>query len=159
MEREPVDTGDDALFERLYPDLRRWAAVTGPPDIEPDDLVQEAVARTLRNHTLTELDDAGAYLRRTIVHLAANHRRGMARWRSAVARLGRSDEGRAPEYASDLDDLLRLSPAARALLYLVEVDGHTYAEAGALLGISEEAARARAARARRRLRLDIEEEQ
>jgi RNA polymerase sigma-70 factor (ECF subfamily) len=159
MEREPVVTGDEALFERLYPGLRRWAAVTGPAEVDPDDLVQEAVARTLRHHALTDLGDAGAYLRRTIVHLAANHRRGMARWRSAMARLGRSDEGRAPEYASDLADLLHLAPAARAVLYLVEVDGHSYAEAGAVLGISEEAARARAARARRRLRLDIEEEQ
>ena len=165
MEREPVassgetDETDEAVFERLYPGLRRWAAAVGPIEVEPDDLVQEAVARTLRNHTLVQLDDAGAYLRRTIVHLAANHRRGMARWRGAVARLDRNDEGRTEQYASDLDDLLRLAPAARAVLYLVEVDGHSYAEAGAVLGISEEAARARAARARRRLRLDIQEEQ
>jgi RNA polymerase sigma-70 factor (ECF subfamily) len=159
MEREPVAMGDDELFEQLYPALRRWASVTGPPGVEPDDLVQEAVARTLRHHTLSELDDPGAYLRRTIVHLAANQRRGMARWRRAVARIDRDEEGRAPEYTSDLTDLLRLPPEARALLYLVVVEGQSYAEAACVLGISEEAARTRASRARRRLRLDMQEEQ
>ena len=87
MGREPAATGDDAVFEHLYPGLRRWAAATGPADVDPDDLIQEAVARTLRHHALCDLDDPGAYLRRAIVNLAANHRRGLARWRSAVTRL------------------------------------------------------------------------
>lgn len=158
MEREPVVTGDDDLFERLYPRLRKWAAVIGPPGVDPDDLVQEAVARALRNHSLSELDDPGAYLRRTIVNLASNHRRGVMRWRRAAARMGRDDEDRQPEYSSDLADLMRLSADARAVLYLVVVEGESYAEAAAVLGISEDAARARASRARRRLRLDLEEE-
>jgi RNA polymerase sigma-70 factor (ECF subfamily) len=148
---------DDALFEALYAGLRRFAAVTGPPEVDPDDLVQEAVARTLRHQRLCELDNPNAYLRRTIVNLAANHRRGLARWRAVVPRLDLTD-GAVAQYASDLDDLLRLPPQTRALLYLVEVEGCTYAEAAAELDISEEAARARAARARRRLRLDLEGE-
>jgi RNA polymerase sigma-70 factor (ECF subfamily) len=153
--------GDDALFGRLYPGLRRFAAATGPPEVEPDDLVQEAVARTLRRHTLSELDDAGAYLRRVILNLAANHRRGLARWRSVMPRLARADDGddSTPNYASDLADLLRLPPETRAVLYLVEVEGASYAEAAAALGTTEEAARARAARGRQRLRLDLEGEQ
>src|SRR2546421_7043445 len=102
---------DEAVFERIYPSLRRFAAVTGSADVDPDDLVQEAVARTLRRHTLAELDDPGAYLRRAIVNLAANRRRGLARWRLALARLDRDDDSRPAEYASDLTDLLRL-PAA-----------------------------------------------
>lgn len=151
--------GDDALFEALYPGLRRFAAATGPMEVDPDDLVQEAVARTLRHHTLSELDDAAAYVRRTIVNLASNHRRGLARWRAALPRLARDDDGSAPEYASDLADLMRLPPQTRALLYLVEVDGCSYAEAAAALDLTEEAARARASRARRRLRMDLEGEQ
>ena len=149
---------DGALFARLYPGLRRFAAVCGSFDTDPDDLVQEAVARTLRRHALAELDDAAAYLRQAIVHLASNHRRGAARWRAAVLRLGGGDESRAPEYGSDLADLLRLDGETRALLYLVAVEGNTYAVAAAVLGISEEAARARAARARKRLRFAIVEE-
>jgi len=147
---------DDAVFARLYPSLRRFAAVTGAADVDPDDLVQEAVARTLRSRTLAELDDPGAYLRRAIVNVASNRRRGLARWRLAVARLDRDDDARGPEYASDLTDLLRLPAEARALLYLVEVEDRTYADAAAVLGITEEAARARAARARKRLRMEIE---
>ena len=147
---------DSALFASLYPSLRQFAAVTGSVDVEPDDLVQEAVARTLRRHRLVELDDAGAYLRRAIVNLASNRRRSMARWRRAIARLEPVDEAQHAEYGSDLSDLLRLEPDARALLFMVEVEGHSYAEAGVVLGINEQAARARAARARRRLRADIE---
>ena len=151
--------GDAELFEELYPGLRRFAAATAPAETDPDDLVQEAVARTLRSHQLSDLDDAGAYLRRTIANLASNQRRGFARWRLAVARTGRVEEGRSAEYDSDLADLLRVSPEGRAVLFLVEVEGCPYAEAATLLGISEEAARARASRARRQLRLDLEGEQ
>jgi RNA polymerase sigma-70 factor (ECF subfamily) len=156
---EGAGVGDDALFEALYPGLRRFAAATGPMEVDPDDLVQEAVARTLRHHTLSELDDAAAYLRRTIVNLASNHRRGLARWRAALPRLARDDDSSAPEYASDLADLMRLPPQTRALLYLVEVDGCSYAEAAAALDLTEDGARARASRARRRLRMDLEGEQ
>jgi RNA polymerase sigma-70 factor (ECF subfamily) len=148
---------DDAgLFATIYPSLRAFAAVTGPVDVEPDDLVQEAVARTLRNHRLIDLDDAAAYLRRAIVNLASNRRRSAARFRLAFARLDRVEEGIAPEYASDMADLLRLDPEARGLLFMIEVEGHSYAEAAAVLGITEQAARARAIRARRRLRAEVE---
>src|SRR5438067_2555911 len=157
---EPVDD-DASLFEQLYPGLRRFAAVAGGPDGDPDDLVQEAVARTLRRRSLISLDNPGAYLRQAIIHLASNRRRSIARWRLAILNLGAdrpSDDGRAPEYTSDLTDLLRLDSTSRALLFLVEVEGHGYADAGALLGLSEEAARARAFRARRQLRLQLREE-
>jgi RNA polymerase sigma-70 factor (ECF subfamily) len=156
---EAVSVGDDELFERIYPSLRRWAGAVADADLDPDDLVQEAVARALRASPLTDLDDPTAYLRRTILNVAANHRRSRARFRRAVLRLGRTDDTRASEYASDLADLLRVAPGARAVLYLVEVEGRTYAEAAEAIGISEEAARARAARARRQLRIDIEGEQ
>jgi RNA polymerase sigma-70 factor (ECF subfamily) len=151
---EPETASDDEVFSRVYPSLRRFAAVTAP-DADPDDLVQEAVARTLRRHTLVGLDHPEAYLRRTIVHLASNRRRGLARRRTAVARLV-PVESESPSYASDLADLLRLSPSSRALLWLVEVEGCDYGEAAAQLGISSEAARQRASRARRELRAAIE---
>ena len=52
---------DDAgIFEELHPALRRFAAVVGGPTVEPDDLVQEALARTLRTTRLTDLDEPGA---------------------------------------------------------------------------------------------------
>jgi len=149
---------DAVLFEQLYPSLHRFAAVTGGRDDDPDDLVQEAVARTLRHHSLSSLDRPGAYLRQAIVNLASNRRRSLARGRTALLQLGNREDGKTPEYASDLADLLRLQPADRALLFLIEVEGRQYAEAASLLGMTEEAARTRAGRARRRLRLQIIEE-
>lgn len=147
---------DASLFASLYPALRQFAAVTGSVDVEPDDLVQEAVTRTLRSHQLVDLDDAGAYLRRAIVNIAANRRRSMLRLRSAVARLDRVDEAQLVQYGSDLADLFRLEPVARALLFMVEVEGHSYAEAATVLEITEAAARTRASRARKQLRLELE---
>lgn len=152
-------TADDALFAAIYPGLRRFAAATGPLECDPDDLVQEAVARTLRTQALSDLEHPAAYLRRAIVNLASNHRRGLARWRIAAGKVAMVDGGRDAEYASDLADLMRLDPADRALLYLVEVEGASYREAAAAIGTTEEAARTRAARARQRVRAGIEGEQ
>jgi RNA polymerase sigma-70 factor (ECF subfamily) len=150
-------TTDDQLFASLYPGLRRFAAIADLGG-DPDDLVQEAVARTLRRQHLSDLEQPAAYLRRTILNLASNRRRSLARWRVAVTRLGPGAEALEPEYGSDLAELQRLSPEDRALLLLVVVEDLPYAEAAALLGITEEAARTRAARARRRLRDDLVEE-
>lgn len=148
---------DAEVFAQLYPSLRRFAGVAGPTDVDPDDLVQEAVSRALRARALSEMDDPGAYLRRAILNLAKNRRRSLARGRVARNRLAAQPDVQ-PEYASDLADLGRLEPDDRALLFLVEVEGWTYAAAGAQLQITEEAARTRASRARRRLRTELEEE-
>ena len=61
----------------LYGPLRRFAAVIGRWDVEPDDLVQEAYARVLRRREI-EIEDLGPYLRRTIVNLATDERRRAA---------------------------------------------------------------------------------
>lgn len=148
---------DAETFAELYPSLRRFAGVAGPTDVDPDDLVQEAVSRALRARPLSEMDDPGAYLRRTILNLAKNRRRSLARGRIARNRLAARPDVQ-PEYGSDLADLGRLEPDDRALLFLVEVEGWTYAAAGAQLQITEEAARTRASRARRRLRTELEDE-
>lgn len=142
---------ESQLFAELYRPLRRFAAVVGPIEVDPDDLLQEAVARVLRRRRLTELDNPGAYLRRTIVNLASNYRRSLAYRRRALARLEASAAPSDDVYPSDLNELLRLPPKERAVLYLSEVEGFRYAEVGDLLGCSESAARKRAMRGRRRL--------
>lgn len=163
IDERPTAEHDEApeteaeLFTRLYPSLRRFAAVAGPTDVDPDDLVQEAVARTLRLHPLTELDHPLAYLRRTILNLARNRRRGLARARRTLARL-QPDTDAVDQYGSDLADLERVGPVARAVLFLVEVEGWTFAAAAAQVGLSEQAARAAASRGRQRLRRQIVEE-
>ena len=52
------------LITSLYPSLRKIAAVAGSVDVEPDDLVQEALVRTLRKGPLTDLDNPLAFLRK-----------------------------------------------------------------------------------------------
>ncbi len=43
---------DRELIHDLYPSLRRLAAVVGPADVEPDDLVQEALLRSFAGFTM-----------------------------------------------------------------------------------------------------------
>lgn len=156
---EPASPGsyDAKLFQRLYPGLRRFAAVCGDADLDPDDLVQEAIARALRLGPLSELTNPAAYLRRSVANVASNSRRRLGRQRALLTRLG-ADTNVQPTYPSDLADLERLASTDRAVLYLVEVEGATLAEAATTLGISVLAARARASRARRRLRHQLEQE-
>lgn len=142
---------ESRIFAELYPALRRFAAVVGPIECDPDDLLQEAVARTLRHHHLDELDHPGAYLRRAIVHLASNERRSFAIRRRALTRFAVGEAAATDDYPSDLQDLRTVPPAARAALYLSEVEGYRYGEIARTLGCSEAAARKRAMRGRRRI--------
>ena len=66
--------GGLSQLRELYGSLRRFAAVIGKWDVDPDDLVQEAYARVLRRSE-DDIDDLGPYLRRTIVNLATDERR------------------------------------------------------------------------------------
>ena len=142
---------ESRLFADLYGPLRRFAAVVGPIEMDPDDLLQEAVAQVLRRRRLTDLDEPGAYLRKAMVNLASNYRRSFARERRALSRLEPSVEPLSDVYPSDLNELLGLPPRERAVLFLSEVEGYRYADIGNLLGCSEAAARKRAMRARRHL--------
>jgi RNA polymerase sigma factor (sigma-70 family) len=151
------ELGDERLFAQLYVPLRRFAAVVGPPEVDADDLVQEALLRTLAIRPLCEYEDPAAYLRRTIVNLASNQRRWLGRRRRALARLTPVSHEDAT-YPSDLQELLRLRPPDRAALYLAVVEDRSYSEVADVLGSTETAVRARVSRALRRLRVQLEEE-
>ena len=143
---------DDRLVAELYPALRRFAAVVAADDLDPDDLLQEAIVRTLRRGPLHRLDAPGPYLRAAMANLAANHDRQRGRERRAHERIAASsDVGTPAAYPSDLDDLAQLSSHDRAVLYLADVERLPLAEVGRILGTSTTNARARASRARRRL--------
>jgi RNA polymerase sigma-70 factor (ECF subfamily) len=155
MESRGVD--DSEIVRARYDGWRRFAAVVGPLEVEPDDLVQEALARTLRRGSLSSLDDPDRYVRVVMLRLASNTRRSLRvrrRWRSQQ----RPESTSVDAYPSDLTDLARLTPEARAVLFLVEVEGWKFADVAALLGCTEEAARARAARGRRDLRVALQME-
>jgi RNA polymerase sigma factor (sigma-70 family) len=155
-ERGP-EPGDERLFAQLYGPLRRFAAVVKPPEVDADDLVQEALLRTLAIRPLCDYEDPASYLRRSIVNLASNERRWLGRRRRALARLTPAAHEHAV-YPSDLQDLLRLKPLDRAALYLAVVEGRSYSEVADVLGSTETAVRARVSRALRRLRVHLEEE-
>jgi RNA polymerase sigma-70 factor (ECF subfamily) len=146
-----------ALIHDLYPSLRRFAAVVGPTEVEPDDLVQEALLRVLERGSLGRLDNPSAYLRKTMFNLASNHRRRLGRNRRALVRVW-VPYSYTPSYPSDIAELLRLSPRARAVLYLISVEGRTFAEIAEVLDCSETAARAAASRGRRKLHAFFSEE-
>ena len=150
-------TADDVWFDTLYPYLHRVACVAAPADIDPDDLVQDALVKFLQLHDPSGVRSPRAFLTRTIVNLASNHRRSWSRHRLAIARLGRLD-GAPVEYPSDLDDLEMLPPRERTVLYLHYVDGLPFAEVGALVGCSASTARKAAERGRRRLTHVMEED-
>lgn len=145
------DDGSAAIFRAAYPALRRYAAVVAPADLDPDDLLQEAVARTLRSGPLQRLDDPTAYLRRAMTNLVANHNRTRGRERRALARV-RPEAEAVPDYPSDLADLQRLDPLDRAAVFLADVERLPLAAVAAALDLSAVATRARVSRARRRLR-------
>lgn len=143
---------DDEVFRSLYPGLRRFAAVVAPIEMEPEDLLQDALVATLSRHRFADLDDPAAYLRKVMLNLVANFRRRSAsRWR-AFRRLAATPPLAEEAYPSDLSELTWLSPMQRAVLYLSEVEGFRFAEVARMVGCSEPAARMSATRARRRLR-------
>ena len=152
----------------LYPSLRRFAAAVGPTDIDPDDLVQEALIRTMRAHTPDEIADLGAYLRGAVVRLRSNERRRLGRARRAVARLASRAESNRRAAADDrpaeppgedprvdVTVLERLSERDRAAVYLSVVEGRPYDEVAAVIGGSAGAARTRVSRALRHLRAEL----
>jgi RNA polymerase sigma factor (sigma-70 family) len=145
------------MIRELYPALRRYAAVVHPFDMDPDDLLQEAICRVLRRGALSEIPYPMAYLRRAMTNLASNHNRSQGRRRTALRRL-RPDEATMPHYPSDVEYLMDLKPDARAILFMRAIEGRPFAEIAEVLGITDTAARAIDSRARRSLRDTLLEE-
>jgi RNA polymerase sigma factor (sigma-70 family) len=151
---------DDRLFAELAGDLRRLARAVRPPDVDADDLVQEALVRALRRGPLCELDQPAAYLARAVVNLARDHRRSFSRRRRLAPLVARSASATEDDYPSDLADLLAVDPGDRAVLWLRVVEGRSHAEVAAILDITPGASRTRLSRALARLRVeapDLEE--
>lgn len=140
----------DAWWDAVYPHLHRVACVAAPADVDPDDLVQDALVRFLALDDPKAVRSPRAFLITTVVNLASNHRRSWIRHRAALGRLRRPDDART-EFPSDLSDLLLLPPRERTVLYLHYVDGLSYNEIGELVGCSAEAARKAAQRGRTHL--------
>jgi DNA-directed RNA polymerase specialized sigma24 family protein len=148
--------GDLEVLRAQYEPLRRFAAVIGRWDVEPDDLVQEAFAKVLAKGP-AQINDLGPYLRRMVANLATDERRRFGRAASAAPQIA-TDAASVDTYPSDLADLCALPPRVRALLYLVEVEGQPIAPAAEAVGMSNANARVVLMRARRRLRSELTKE-
>jgi DNA-directed RNA polymerase specialized sigma24 family protein len=140
-------------LRELYDPLRRFAAVIARWDVDPDDLVQSAYAKVLTLHP-DDIRELGPYLRRMIANLATDERRRRTRADGTVRRIGPPVPA-ADAYPSDLDDLMHVPPRARALLYLVEIERASIADAAETVGMSNSSARVALMRARRRLRTEL----
>ena len=102
------------LIHDLYPSLRRFAAVVGPVEVEPDDLVQEAFVRAMRRGPLTDLTFPTAYLKRCIVNLSKDQVRGFVRRRRALVALAATSEAFMEAYPSDVIELMDLPTADKS---------------------------------------------
>ena len=147
MERLATDVERNGLtedeFVELYPRLRRFAAVVGDRSDEPDDLVQDALTRLLRLDAMP--DDPERYLRRTIVNLTVDRGRRRSRWSVRAPKLVDVAEHR-DLYPSELGLLDTLDPSQRTVLWLADVEGWTFDEIAALLGVRPTTARKQASR-------------
>ncbi|MEM8619612.1 MAG: sigma-70 family RNA polymerase sigma factor [Actinomycetota bacterium] len=148
--------GDSCLESILvdsYCELRRFAAVVGPLELPPDDLVHDAIVAGLSRRSYVGVSDPVAYTKRTILNMASNERRRLGRRRSALRLLDggrRNDES--DVYPSDLEYLNELGPDARAVLFMHYVEGEPFEQIARELGKQASTVRQIATRARRRLR-------
>ena len=149
-----LDAGplDARTFAELYPALRRFAAAVSQAHVDPDDLVQDALARVLRRRsTAPPIESPAAYLRQAVLNAERSSRRTAVR-RRAIDPILAADEATVPVYPSDLALLDSLDADDRALLYLTAVERWTFAEVGTLLDRPEASLRVRASRLRKTLR-------
>ena len=133
-----LQAAERAALGELYPVLRRFAAVAGPLDVDPDELLGEALAKTARHHQLAATEVQVDRLRRAILRAASGHRHRLGTERRSLARLHVTGDGVEPIY-TDVAELLRLSPTVRALLYLVDIEGMEPERVAACVGTSVEA--------------------
>lgn len=142
---------DFAVFDDLYPRLRRFAAVVADLDMDPDDLVQDALVSTLSRHHLAELDNPAAYLKAAIVNAASSDRRRRGVFRRILPRVI-ADASFSDSYPSDIDVLAVLAPIDRAVVFLADVEGVPHRLIAEELGLTHSAVRKRVSRSRSELR-------
>ena len=147
------------FFRDVYPALRRFAAVVADLDVEPDELVQDALTGFLSIERDTVRNPL-AYLRRAILHASIRERARRTGQRHAQRALRDAHRGpMLPDYPTSARAIVELvAPRDRALLFLLDVERKRVGDAAEVLGITPVVARARASRARRALRQHFHEE-
>lgn len=143
----------EATTARLY---RLALRMTADPD-DARDVLQDAYVRAhgaLEAGHFKGESHVETWLYRIVLNTALNHRRG----RSRRARLSQPDRAAPPspetttEVAKVMALVRELPPDQRAALVLKELEGHSAAEIGVIVGCSEGAVEQRLLRAREALR-------
>ena len=156
-ESEPVARRFSDQLIAMLPRLRRFARGLAGSAVEADDLVQAACERALaRRHQFQEGTRFDSWMFRIVQTIwidqvrARNVRREDGEL--GVARLATDEPVRRVEARLSLGDVRRavecLPPEQRAALLLVTVDGLSYREAAAVLGVPVGTIMSRLARAR-----------
>jgi RNA polymerase sigma-70 factor (ECF subfamily) len=157
VDRQGTDTALRAALAELLPDLRAFARFLAGTKAEADDLVQEALARTLQS--LDKAAEIGelrpwcfAVLRNVFHEHLRSRRRDERRLKQQVA----TDVVPATqEMSSDVRDLAQqlrsLPPLLREALVLVGAQGLSYDEAARICGVPTGTMKARVSRARQQL--------
>jgi RNA polymerase sigma-70 factor (ECF subfamily) len=150
----------DRLMTALRPRLHRYCARMVGSAIEGEDVVQEALAKAAEAFPAAgRIERPESWLFR-IAHNTAldalRHRKRQAALRSDIELAGLADplataDARVAATAS-LAALLRLPPAQRSSVVLMDVLGHSLAETAEIIGVSLPAVKAALHRARARLR-------
>lgn len=148
------------FYREEAPKLQRFfERRTAPQDVP--DLVQESFRRVLGHRP----KHAGAFLGRTAANLLTEVRRAAARrWSRAhesldERRLGGCDpvpQLEARDALARIDAALAtLKPKTREIFLMTRVEGRSYAEVGAILGMSEDGVKKQVAKAMGHLRRDV----
>ena len=154
---DDAESSDATLFSRLYPGLRRFAAACSLAHQDPDDLVQEALARALTRGPLRTLNSPDAYLRTAIRNQIKNELRSRERGGRASRRLGAAATV-VDTYPSDLSALAHLTVDERAVLFLVDIESTPRDATARLLGWSRSKTDRRLRSARSTVRAVLEKE-
>lgn len=154
-----IDRSDWAATYELHAvRLTRLAVVlVGSSDCH--DLVVDTVMRAVKAPRWSDVEFKGAYLTRTMVHLAQDRRREVDRRRRRELRVGVMRPNAADNSFGDLERamvvraaMLTLSSSQLAVVFLHYWEDLTIEQAASQLGLGVGTARTHLARAKRRLR-------
>jgi RNA polymerase sigma-70 factor (ECF subfamily) len=153
------------LVDRTMADVSRYALRRAPTAADAEDAVAETYAVAWRRRqSIPDEPSAVPWLFGVCRNVLANQRRSHGRWARLVHRVGGlRDTGAAPDpdTAADVDPIRRalgtLPDTDAELLRLLAWEQLSQAEAGVVLGMSENAVALRASRARRKLRAALDD--
>lgn len=162
MDRQGTTSDLRAALADLLPELRAFARFLAGTKGEADDLVQEALTRTLQNiHELETVADLKPWCFAVLRNVFHEHLRSRKREAARLQRETATEAVPAPqELSADVRDLGRklraLSPLLREALILVGAQGLSYEEAARICGVPAGTVKARVSRARQQLAQALE---